>query len=73
MKRTFANLFQEYSFFTISLDPSWILNGPSSVKNPSNEEHPGPPFVQINKGSVSASREDSASTQKRDLSLGISM
>ncbi len=50
-----------------------MVNGPCSVRNPSNEEHPGPPFVQINKGSVSVSREDSANIQKRDLLLGMSI
>ena len=50
-----------------------MTNGPCSVRKPSNDEHPGPPFVHINKGSVSASREDSASTQKRDFLLGISI
>ena len=50
-----------------------MINGPCSVRKPSNDEHPGPPFVQINKGSVSASRDDSASIQNRDLLLGMSM
>ena len=58
MKTMFAILFQEKSF-SISEAFEVGRKGPCSVRNPPNPEHPGPPLVQRNTGSVAGLLEDS--------------
>jgi len=46
-----------------------MRNGPCSLIKVDKDEQPGPPFVQISNGSVSASLSDSTKTVKMDLVL----
>ena len=51
MNNKFAFKFHEYSFNWNLFSKGKDMTGPSSPKNPNNDEHPGPPFNQRNKGS----------------------
>ena len=43
----FVRLAHVYGFWTGAAVPGCQVNGPFSWKNPSMEEHPGPPFNQM--------------------------
>jgi hypothetical protein len=57
-------LFHDQGFRVVEFESGFTLHGPFSVRRPSIEELPGPPFSQIDKGAFAGSFRASKNQKK---------